>query len=610
MEIKTGRESIDTISGDTIPQIFRSCVENYGEKTALRYKKYGIWKDITWNEYYNNVEYIALALESMGMKKGDCVSIIGDNCYQWVMIDMAALTTGAISVGIYSTSASDQCEYIINHSESKFFFVENEEQLDKWMQFRDKSPTLEKVIVWELKGLRDFEDPMVMTFDDLLELGKKLSMEKKGRYQAMMDEVKPEDDGLIIYTSGTTGQPKGAVLTHKNAVWIANSNITANPVYLTDEVLSYLPLCHVFERIFSVFSHIRFGYTVNFMENLDTIIDNMREVSPTVGYSVPRIWEKYYSNVIIRMSDATLFKKLVFKISMKIGQKYTASKETGTPSYFLKGAFFLAHLAVFRKLKERLGFERLRVAFSGAAPIAPDVLRAFNSIGMPLLEGYGQTEGTGVTTVNRLEKPKIGTVGKPLQGVEIRISDDGEILMKSPGMFKGYHKDPETTAQTIRDGWLHTGDTGRMDEDGNLIITGRLKDIIITAGGKNISPQYVESKIIFSPYVSDVVVIGDGKAYLTAIIVLDEENAVKYAQDNKIQFSTYGDLAVNPDIAKLIQQEIDEVNEHVSRVEQIKKFSILPHKLYEEEGDVTPTMKVKRNYITKKYSDIIERMYR
>jgi len=577
----------------------------------MRKKEYGLWHDISWNEVLDRARHVASALISMGLKKGECVSIIGDNCPEWVIIDLGVQCAGGVAVGVYSTNAWPQVEYVISDSESKFFFVENEEQLDKWLNFRDNAPGLQKVIVWDLEGLRHFEDPMVMTFDDILEMGRQVMEKDPDLVEKRMDEVAPEDLSVLIYTSGTTGPPKGAMLTHRNVMWMGKTISKDNPVYDTDEVMSFLPLCHIFERLFSVFAQITHGYTVNFIESLDTVTDNMTEISPTVGYAVPRIWEKYLSAVYIKMSDATWFKKIVFGIALKIGKTRATLRMNFKPvPVYLEALYHLAHFTVFRKLKERLGFDRLRVAYSGAAPISPDVLHFFQSIGVNLIEGYGQTEGTGVTCVSRVGKVKFGTVGPPITGTEVKIAEDGEILVKSPSVFKGYYRNPESTAETLKDGWLYSGDVGEIDEDGYLRITDRKKDIIVTAGGKNITPQYIENKLKFSPYINDAVVIGDRRKFLSSLIMIDEDNVVKYAQDNKIQFSTYKDLTQSPEIIKLIQKEVDQVNETLARVEQVKKFTILPKKLYEEDGEVTPTMKVKRKYVNEAFGDLIEAMYK
>ena len=595
---------------ETVPQVFKRTVREYGDRVAMRKKELGIWHDITWNKYYRLAKHVGSALISIGLQKGDCVSIIGDNCPEWVIIDIGVQCAGGVAVGVYSTNAWQQVEYVIQNSESKFFFVENEEQLDKWLHFRDQVPFLKKVIVWDLKGLRSFKDPMVMTYDDLLEIGLGIVERDPNLFEDRMEKVTPEDLSVLIYTSGTTGPPKGAMLTHRNITWTGRAIARENPVYDTDEVMSFLPLCHIFERLFSVFGHIIHGYTVNFTESLDTVTDNMREISPTVGYAVPRIWEKYLSAVYIRISDATWFKKLVFSTALKIGQRRATLKMNFKPvPFYVEALYQLVYLAVFRKLKEKLGFDRLRIAYSGAAPISPDVLHFFQSIGVNLIEGYGQTEGTGVTCVSRVGKVKIGTVGPPLTGTEVKIAEDREILVRSPSVFKGYYKDPKATNEALRDGWLYSGDIGELDEDGYLKITDRKKDIIVTAGGKNITPQNIENRLKFGPYINDAVVIGDKRRFITCLIMIDEENVVKYAQDNKIQFSTYKDLAQNPDIIKLIQAEVDRVNETLSSAEQVKKFTILPKRLYEEDGEVTPTMKVKRRYVNKAFSDLIEAMY-
>ncbi len=596
---------------ETAPRIFRETVRKFGDRVAMRKKEYGIWHDISWNDYSRLVKQVGSALISLGLQKGDCGSIIGDNCPEWVIADMGIQCAGGVAVGIYATNAWPQVEYVIENSDSKFFFVENEEQLDKWLSFRDRAPLLKKVIVWDLEGLRHFKDPLVMTFEELLELGRQELGKNPDLIEKRMDEVQPEDTSMLIYTSGTTGPPKGAMLSHRNLTWMGTAITADNPMHKGDEVMSFLPLCHVFEQLFSVLGHITHGYTVNFIESPDTVTDNMIEISPTVGYAVPRIWEKYYSAIVIKMSDATWFKRMVFYVALKIGQKRATLKMNfkKVPLYF-EALYQLAYFSVFRKLKERLGFDRMRMAYSGAAPISPDILHFFQSIGVNLVEGYGQTEGTGVTCVSRMGRVKFGTVGPPLTGTEVKIAEDGEILVKSPSVFKGYFKNPEATAETVKDGWLYSGDVGLIDEDGFLKITDRKKDIIVTAGGKNITPQYIENKLKFSPYINDAVVIGDRRKFLVSLIMIDEDNVVKYAQDNKIQFSTYKDLTKAPEILKLIQGELDKVNETLSRVEQVKKFTILPKKLYEEDGEVTPTMKVKRKYVNEAFKDLIEGMYK
>jgi len=594
----------------TVPAKFLAAAANWGDRVAMRKKEYGLWHDITWNDYARKVRRVACGLMSLGFEKGDRAAIIGDNCPEWVFADVGIQCCGAAAVGVYATNAWQQVEYVVADSESKFLFVENEEQLDKWLRFRDNTPHLIKVIVWDTEGLRQFRDPMVMTFEELLNLGAQADSEQPQLFENRVKQIEPEDLSVLIYTSGTTGPPKGAMLTHRNCVWMGWAITHNNPMHDNDEIMSFLPLCHIFEQLFTVLAHFTVGHVVNFIESPDTVADNMIEISPTVGHAVPRIWEKYYSAIMIRMSDATWFKKTVFGAALKIGRRRADLKMRFKPvPMHLELLYRLTHFVVFRKLKERMGFDRLRIAYSGAAPIAPEILHFFQSIGVNLMEGYGQTEGTGVTTTSRIGRLKFGTVGIPLEGVELKIADDGEILVKSPGVFKGYFKNPQATVETIVDGWLHSGDVGEIDADGYLKITDRKKDIIVTAGGKNITPQYIENKLKASLYINDAVVIGDKRKFLSCLIMIDEDNVVKYAQDNKIQFSTYGDLTRNPEITKLIESEIKTVNQTLSRVEQVKKFTILPKKLYEEDGEVTPTMKVKRKFINEAFADLIEAMY-
>ncbi|MCP4721072.1 MAG: long-chain fatty acid--CoA ligase, partial [Desulfobacteraceae bacterium] len=587
--------AMNTKNAQTIPEIFNETVDQNRDRVALRTKDLGLWQDITWGEYHDKARLVGSALVSMGFEKGDAACIIGDNSVEWVMADMGIQCVGGTSVGVYATNAWSQVEYVVTHCDARFLFVENEEQLDKWLMFKDRTPLLKKVIVWDTRGLKSFKDPQVTTFDAFLEKGEEVCQEHPDLFKNCQSKVFSEDTAVLIYTSGTTGPPKGAVLTHRNVTWMARAVAGTIAIYETDQVLSFLPLCHIFERLFTVFIHLEYAYTVNFVEKPDTVMQNMMEVSPTVGYAVPRIWEKYYSNVMIKMSDATWFKRAVFQAALKIGERRADLVMGFKPVPFVQRIlFFLAGLMVFRKLKERLGFERIRVAISGAAPISKEVLRFFQSIGMNLIEGYGQTEGTGVTTLSPEGKVKFGTVGKALVGVDIKIAQDGEILVRSPGVFKGYYKSDGATAETIRDGWLLTGDVGKIDKDGFLSITDRKKDIIVTAGGKNITPQYIENMLKASVYINDSVVIGDKRKFLSCLVMIDEDNVVKYAQDNKVQFSTYGDLTQHQAIIDLIDKEIKQVNQALARVENIRKFTILPKRLYEEDGEVTPTMKIKR----------------
>jgi long-chain acyl-CoA synthetase len=596
---------------ETVPRMFVDRVLQHPERVALRYKHLGIWQDITWAEYLEKVRLTCLGFVALGLGKGDRVAVIGENRPEWLFTDLAAMCAGGVTAGIYTTSSAEQCEYVTSHSGARIFVAEDEEQMDKALFFRERTPELEKIVVMDLKGLRDFSDPMVMTFDDLLNMGKALEQKEPGRFDELAGTAEPEDLALIIYTSGTTGPPKGAMLSHRNVTWTTWSIGNAVTFDPSDEVLSFLPLSHIAERMFSVFLPIRFGYTVNFTESPDTITENFREVSPTVIFAVPRIWEKYYSSVRIRIANATWLKKVVYGLAERVGVTYAGAKlSTGEIPITLRILRFLANVAVFYKLRERLGFERVRLAVSGAAPISPDVLQYFHGIGVPLREVYGQTEGSGPTCMHQGDDVRLATVGPPLPGVEVRIAEDGEILVKGGNVFMGYFRAPEATEETLTDGWLHSGDVGVLNDAGFVSITDRKKDLIITAGGKNIAPQNIENQLKFSPYINDAIVVGDRLKFLAALIVIDEENVIQYAQDHKIPFTTYESLTQAPEIVELIDGEVQRVNKTLSHVETVKKFTIVPKKLYEEDGEVTPTMKVKRKHVNAKFGDLIKEMYR
>lgn len=596
---------------NTLPKALLNIVEKQPNRIAMRTKDFGIWRDITWAEYLKNVKHVALGLNALGVKYGDHVAIIGENRPEWLYSALGAVCAGGAWVGIYTTNPVAECLYVVENSDAVVYICEDEEQLDKALTFRDKTPLLRKLIVWEMEGLKHFQDPMFMSFQELLELGKEVNRKNPGLFMQLSQQAKPEDIAGIIYTSGTTGPPKGAMLAHEGYLWVAESAKEVIETYVDDETISFLPLNHIYEQIYDIMFHLNVGHTVNFTENTDTVMADMREVSPTLFHAVPRIWEKYYSGIVLKMADATWLKRTLYNIAVKIGTKYNnkAIAKKKVPIH-LALAYHLFYFVVFRKLKKRLGFDRIRVGASGAAPISHEVIKFFQSIGIPIREGYGMTETTGITHLSSETDYKVGTVGKALPGAEVKIAEDGEILVKHKGIFKGYYKDEAQTKEVLVDGWMHTGDVGEIDDEGYLKLTDRKKDLIITAGGKNIAPQYLENLLKFSPYINDSVVIGDKRKYLTAIIVIDEENVTKYAQDNKVQFTTFASMTRAPEVIELIQQEVDKVNRQVARVENIRKFKILDKKLYTEDGEVTPTMKVKRKSINAQYGDLIESMYR
>ena len=605
-----GEREVNKMIPDTVPKLFFHRVEKYKDRVALRKKELGLWNKITWRQYGEMVRRVGIGLVALGLKPKDRVAIIGDSRPEWLYADLGNLSVNGVSVGVYTTCSSEEVKYHLSHSEARFFFVEDEEQLDKALEIREQLPNLEKIIVMDMKGLRHFNDPMVISFDELLEKGREIDEKDPALFKQRVEKTRPQDIATFVYTSGTTGPPKAAMLSHFNVLSNSNSFAKHVPAFDTDVILSYLPLCHIGERTMSVYHAINMGFTVFFAESPDTVPENLREVSPTFFFGVPRIWEKFHSAINIGVQNATWFKRQSYRLAMKVGETAARKKMNHQRlSFLLWSINQLASVTVFRKTKRLLGIDRARFALSGAAPINPDVLRYFHALGVNIRESYGMTETSSLISMHKDGNIRLGTCGEPLPGVEVKIGKDGEILVRGDNVFQGYFKDEENTKRTLVDGWLHTGDLGEMDEDGSLRITGRQKDVMITSGGKNVSPQYIENMLKSSPYIVDGVVIGDGRKYLTAIIIVDEDNVIKYAQDNRVPFTTYASLTKTKEILKLIGDEVQKVNAKLARVEQIKKFAITEKILDQEDDELTPTMKVKRKKISEVYKDLIESMY-
>jgi long-chain acyl-CoA synthetase len=599
-------------SARTLPALFFLQAARLNDRVALRRKEYGIWRRISWADYARNARWIAHALIALGIAPGERVAVIGENRPEWLFSDQGILAAGCVTVGIYATSSPEQVQYIVAHSESRIIIIEGEEQLDKLLEVRGSLPRLERIVVMDPEGLRAFSDPQVMMFGELLRAGEHHERQFPAAVADRIAAIRPDDLAVLIYTSGTTGPPKGTMLSHGNILWELRAACAhVIPAREGDELLSYLPLAHIAERSFSITIATYAGYTVNFAENLDTVPQNLREVRPTIVFAVPRIWEKLHSGIVLGMREADWVKRAAFALGVSVGRAYaSALLDRRRPPLWLRAAYAAAHVVVLGPLRNRIGLDRTRVALSAAAPISPDVLRFFWGLGVQIREIYGQTEGSGLTTAHPIGDVKLGTVGKPIPGIEVRLAEDGEILVRSPGVFGGYFKDPEQTARAIVDGWLHSGDVGAFDAEGNLRITDRKKDLFINAYGKNIAPQYVENKLKFSPFINDAVVIGDGRKFLIALIVIDEDTCSKWAQDRRIPFTTFTDLTQSGEIRKLIGGEVDAVNKTLSSPEQVKKFVLLPKRLYQEDGEVTPTMKVKRRAIMERFGDLIDTVYR
>ena len=593
----------------TIPQLFRHRAKQLGDKVAMREKHLGIWHSYTWHDYYQYSQIIGSAMMALGLEPGKTVSIVADPCKEWLFFDMANQCAGMVSSGIYTTDAAEQLQYLCADSHTCLLVLENEEQLDKYLRVEDQLPDVSWVVVLDPKGLADLEHSKVMMLDDFLALGKSSLEEKEGQWHKSIEAIQANDTAMLVYTSGTTGRPKGAMISHRN---ILANQLAFSDMYTIssgDESVVYLPLCHVAEKSLSVYTPLVNCSVVNFIEASDTAFENIAEVSPTYFFGVPRIWEKMYSAVSLQMQDATWFGRTAFDLAMKVAGKAVALEDQGQPvPKTLDLARRFASAMVFSNIKVLLGLDKVRLALSGAAPISPQLISWFRTIGVPLYEGYGQTENAGIATANCEKSWRIGTIGRAPRGVELKLAEDGELLIKGALVFKGYFNLPEKTAETIQDGWLYTGDIAHIDDDGFVRIVDRKKDIIITAGGKNITPSEIENQLKFSPYIADAVVIGDQRKYLTCLVMIDNDNVSQYAQQHNIPFSDYKSLCDCEDIQKLIEHCITEVNKGLAQAETLKNFRLINKQLTAEDEELTATMKLKRNLVNANYADLINTM--
>jgi long-chain acyl-CoA synthetase len=595
---------------ETVPAVFwRSVMARAGD-VILRQKDFGIWQSLTWKEFGAIAREVGMGLISLGFAPGECASVLSNTNREWLYADMGILGAGGVSNGIYPTDAPAQVEYLCADSSTVFLFVEDDEQLDKALEVRGALPRLRKIIVFDMDGLRDFSDPQVISLDALRAAGREFDAAHPGLWERRLASRKASDLAVLIYTSGTTGKPKGAMLSHANLVAAMRLYADAYAQRPDDERMCFLPLCHVAERVIGAYTALLTGTRLNFVENPETVPENVREIAPTVFGAVPRVWEKFYSVVTIRVREATPLAQLAYRLAIGVGHRVAALREEGraVPAH-LAVAFWLARVLVLNNIRKAIGVHRARVLFTGAAPTSPDLIRWYMALGLEMVEVWGQTECGGIATSNPIGSVKPGSIGKPLPDTEVKVSPEGELLVRSPSVFMGYLNQPEKTAETLRDGWLHTGDVGRMDNEGYFYITDRMKDIIITAGGKNITPSEIENQLKFSPYITDAVVIGDRRAYLTALIMIDHENVEKFAQDNSIPFSNYMSLCRRPEIQELIEGEIRRANAKFARVESVRKFRLIEQKLTAEDEELTPTMKLKRRLVNEKYRDLIESMY-
>lgn len=595
-------------NGKTLTEVFYYQVSQRGPQTALRHRRDGRYVDISWAAFGDAVRSFSRGLAALGLKKGETVALLCHNRPEFAYADFGILSAGGITVAIYTSSTAHDIAYIINHSEARYLVIDNLEHWERIAPLRAEWSKLQKIIL--IEGADTVPGPDIVSFAEVCRLGAQLSGSALAAWEATRAQIQPEDTIAIVYTSGTTGPPKGAMLSHRNVLFVCEHSFEVYSELTGDEVyISYLPLAHVLERVGGQFYPIYLGSVIGYAQKLETVAEDIKEIRPTVVLGVPRFFEKIYNRVMAGLEAASPRKQRIFSWARRVGRSYfTLRKSKRWPNPWLFLQYLVAHQLVFKRFHQSLG-GRVRVLVSGGAPLNKTIGEFFFDVGLVILEGYGATETTAPATVNRIESLAFGTVGLPIPGVEIRLAEDGEILIRGGNVFKGYFKDPVTTAQALSDGWYHSGDIGRFDEAGRLVITDRKKDLIITAGGKNIAPQNIENFFKRDSYVAEMVVIGDRRKYLTALIVLNSDMVKEFAAKNNWTYPNYGELLRHPRVRALAETIVAERNRDLASHEQIKKFVLIPHEFTIEAGELTPTMKVKRKVIAEKYRDLIDSMY-
>ena len=592
----------------TLPQMLRERARTDGERIAIRQKDFGIWKPFTWAQYHQRASHFGLGLRALGLPAGGHVGVISENRIEWVLAQMGAGLVGAITVGVYPTSPTNEVAYVVGHADIEIMVCEDQEQTDKLLAALPELPRLKKIVVMETKGLRSFAPEVrqfITTFDEVEQLG------AASGQQAVIDDAlarqRLDDVGLMIYTSGSTGKPKGAMISYRNVRGVVPGIVDRLALSRTTTHLSYLPLCHVAEQMLTSFVPVYIGSQVNFGESIRTVQEDLREVAPTMFLGVPRIWEKLHASISIKLQETGGLRRALFHKAYNackpLAEKPRSAWDAGD-----KLTYAASYWMAFRALQNFIGLRNAQVALTGAAPIAPDVVRFFRVLGVPLIEVYGLTESTGMVTGHRLDHVVVGTVGVPTQGVEHRIADNGELQLKGDMVFAGYYKNPEATASSIIDGWLHTGDVVR-EVDGQIRIVDRLKDIMITAGGKNLTPSEIENTMKGSPFIKECIIVAEGRKFVGALVMIDYETVGKWAEARRIPFTHFRSLVEHPEVHSLIDAEINAGNQRLAQVSQIRKFHLLTKELDHDDGEVTATMKVRRSSIYKTYAAEIEALY-
>jgi long-chain acyl-CoA synthetase len=592
----------------TLPQALQQAAAEWPERPALREKVLGIWAPTTWRRYQERVKHFALGLSALGAERGVRVAILGTNRPEWLVADLAAQSLGGAGVGLFVESLPEEVAYVINHCDATVVVVEDQEQVDKILEVRDRLEKVTHVIYDDPQGMNGYDDPLLIAFTDVERLGAELDAAEPGRYDAEVALGRPDDVAVLLYTSGTTGAPKGAMLSHRNMAAAIEQFLAVEPVEPSFELVSHLPMAWAGERLWSTAGHVLKGYRVNFPESKETIRGDIREIGPHHIFASPAMWEEYLSTVEISVGDATRLKRALYRWALPIGharaERMYRGESAGLRDRLVTA---LADLLVFRPLRDQLGLLRAARIYSGGAALGPDVFRWYHAIGIPMKQVYGQTE-VGIVSVH-WDQIKPDTMGKPVPGASMRTGDDGEILIAGDSVFLGYYKDDAATARAVKDGWLHTGDEGHFDQSGHLVVVDRMKDVAKLRSGQRFSPAFVENKLKFSPYVKEAVAFGDGRDHVVALVNVDGKSVGKWAEQHGISFTTYADLTQRAEVLELIRSEVTRVNRDVPEANAIVRFCVLHKELDADDGEVTRTRKVKRSLVSQRYGFIVEAMY-
>ncbi len=611
--LQDGNTNTNTAVSDdlTIPKLFYQKALRYGAgRIAMREKEYGIWRPITWQDYFEKVKQIALGLVSLGLKDGDKVSMIGDNRPEGLWAEMGTLCAGGTGVWLFQDCLIDEVRYIIDHSDTRFLFAEGQEEVDKALSIIEECPKLDKIIWDDPKGMRNYDRQCLMSLKQLMDLGKELDAKQPDLFESLVHKGHAGDVALLFYTSGTTSLPKGALLSHNNMLTMGRHLMDVDPCKDSDDYVSYLPFAWIGEQMMSISCGLQIGYTINFPEDPSTSKENIREIGPHVMFAPPRMYEEMTRQVQVKYLDATWLKRKCYELSTKIGYHVANLKFDKKPvAWYWKLLEWMAGAVVQKKLKDHLGLSRVRNAYTGGAAMGPDHFRFFHAMGVNLKQIYGQTEVAGISVVHRSGDIKFDTVGHPIPGTQIKITDDGEIITKSPSVFLGYYKNPEATRKALQDGWLYSDDKGFIDDDGHLVVFDRTKDVFTLKDGKPFSPQYLETRLKFSPYIKDSWVIGDKRDYVTAVLCIDYSVVGKWADEKKLNYTSYPELSQKPEVYALVEKQIREANKDLPEAAKVAKFTNLYKELDADDDELTRTRKLRRAFVEKRYKDILDALY-